>query len=249
MELEIIYLSPHDLTPYENNARKHAPEDVGAIKKSIERFGFDDPIGIWGDKNIIVEGHGRQIAAIEMGLDKVPCIRLDHLTEAQRRAYALAHNKTAELSDWGEKLEEELAAAAIDGFDMSEFGFDSELEADLDEQNPYSSNVKIPQYDVTGAKPQLQELFDTQKVNELITEIEASGVTEDEKEFLRYAAYRHAAFNFRNIAEYYANATPEMQSLMEKSALVIIDLDDAIANGYAKLQAEIEDMAEEQEGA
>ena len=249
MELEIIYLSPHDLTPYENNARKHAPADIGAIKKSIERFGFDDPIGIWGDKNIIVEGHGRQIAALEMGLEKVPCIRLDHLTEAQRRAYALAHNKTAELSDCGEKLDEELAAAAIDGFNMSEFGFNEELEQELeDRENPYSTNVKVPQYDVQGEKPMLQECYTVEKPEQLLAEIESADITKEEKEFLRYAAYRHTVFNFRNIAEYYAQATPEMQSLMEKSALVIIDLDDAIANGYAKLSADIIEMSEEQDG-
>ena len=126
MELQIVYLRPEELRPYENNARKHAPEDVEAIKASIRELGgFNDPIGIWGPDNIIVEGHGRLIAAKEMGLERVPCIRLDHLTDEQRRAYALAHNKTAELSEWdfAGKLEEELAAMEIAGFDMAAFGF------------------------------------------------------------------------------------------------------------------------------
>ena len=124
-DLEIVYLPPGELTPYENNARKHAPHDVDAIIASIEKFGFSDPIGIWSDKNIIVEGHGRQIAALQMGLSEVPCIRLDHMTDEQRRAYALAHNKTAELSAWDfGKLEEELAHLQIDGIDMSAFDFD-----------------------------------------------------------------------------------------------------------------------------
>ena len=86
-ELQIVYLRPDELKPYENNARKHAPEDVEAIKASIRELGgFNDPIGIWGPDNIIVEGHGRLIAAKEMGLERVPCIRLDHLTDEQRRA-------------------------------------------------------------------------------------------------------------------------------------------------------------------
>lgn len=123
-ELKIVYLPPGELTPYEKNARKHAPHDIDAIIASIEMAGFNDPIGIYGDKNIIVEGHGRQIAALQMGLSKVPCIRLDHMTDEQRRACALAHNKTAELSEWDfGKLEEELAQLQIDGIDMSEFGF------------------------------------------------------------------------------------------------------------------------------
>lgn len=125
MELQIVYMRPDELRPYEKNARKHAPEDVEAIKASIRELGgFNDPIGIWGPDNIIVEGHGRLIAAKELGLERVPCIRLDHLTDEQRRAYALAHNKTAELSGWDfTELEAELAELEMD-FDMSEFGFD-----------------------------------------------------------------------------------------------------------------------------
>jgi len=125
MKLEIVYLDPHELTPYENNTRKHSPEDIEQIKASIQADGFNDPIGVWGDNNLIVEGHGRQIAALEMGLDKVPCIRLDHMTETQRRDYAIRHNRTAELSGWDfAKLEEEIAALEIEGVDLSGLKFD-----------------------------------------------------------------------------------------------------------------------------
>ena len=127
MELEIVYLSPHELTPYEGNSRKHAPKDIEQIKESILKDGFNDPIGIWGKQNIIVEGHGRQLAAIELGLEKVPCIRLDHLTDTQRRDYAIRHNRTAELSEWDfSKLEEEIARLEIEGVDLS--GLEFELE-------------------------------------------------------------------------------------------------------------------------
>lgn len=124
MELKIEYLSPQDLTPYENNTRKHAPDDIEQIKESILQDGFNDPIGIWGDNNIIVEGHGRQIAALEIGLDKVPCIRLDHMTDDQRRDYAIRHNRTAELSAWDfTTLEKEIAALEIEGRDFSGLKF------------------------------------------------------------------------------------------------------------------------------
>lgn len=123
-ELKIVYLPPGELTPYEHNARKHAPDDVEAIKKSIIEDGFNDPIGIWGNDNVIVDGHGRQIAAMEMGLEKVPCIRLDHLTDKQRKEYAIRHNRTAELSAWDfSKLQEELAALAIEGQKLEELDF------------------------------------------------------------------------------------------------------------------------------
>ena len=123
-ELKIEYLSPEVLTPYDKNTRKHTPNDIDGIKKSILADGFNDPIGIWGENNLIVEGHGRQIAALELHLEKVPCIRLDHMTETQRKEYAIRHNRSAEMSAWDfSTLEEELAALEIEGVDMGDLNF------------------------------------------------------------------------------------------------------------------------------
>ena len=124
-DLQIVYLSPYELTPYTNNTRRHNQEDIDGIKKSIQDVGFRDPIGIWGEKNLIVEGHGRQIAAIQLDMDKVPCIRLDDMTEEQRREYAIRHNRSAEMSEWDMgKLEIELGALEDIGIDMSDLKFD-----------------------------------------------------------------------------------------------------------------------------
>lgn len=123
-ELKVEYIAPEELTPYENNTRKHAPDDVEQIKESILQNGFNDPIGIWGEKNLIVEGHGRQIAALELHLEKVPVIRLDHMTDDQRRDYAIRHNRTAELSEWdNETLMEEIARLEIEGHDFAGLKF------------------------------------------------------------------------------------------------------------------------------
>lgn len=146
MELKIEYLPLDALTPYERNARKHAAADVETIKNSIKEFEMCDPIGIWGDKNIIVEGHGRLMALQQLGHTQAPCIRLDHLTDEQRRAYALAHNKTAEMSEWDfEKVEEEIAALEID---MEQFGFNINVEeyidvSELDKENEKTGGVQI----------------------------------------------------------------------------------------------------------
>ena len=127
--LQIEYLPIAQLKTYENNARKHEKADLQAIENSIVEFGMCDPIGIWSDNNIIVEGHGRLYVLQKLKHETAPCIRLDHLTDEQRRAYALAHNKTAELSEWDfDKLEAELAA--ISNIDMQQLGFD-EFEADI----------------------------------------------------------------------------------------------------------------------
>ena len=124
MELRIEYLPVGALKPYERNTRKHGKIDVGKIAESIKKYGFDDPIGIWGEDNLIVEGHGRLMAAQELGMTEVPCIRLDHLSETERREYAIVHNKSAELSSWDfETLELELPE-----LDLSAFDFDWDFE-------------------------------------------------------------------------------------------------------------------------
>jgi len=133
-ELKIVYLHPDELRPYDRNTRHHSPADVEQIRDSILADGFNDPIGIWGEQNIVVEGHGRLIAAKELHLDRVPCIRLDHMTDAQRREYAIRHNRTQEFSSWDfEKLEQEIAALAIAGTDLSGLKFAIQTLAD---ENP-----------------------------------------------------------------------------------------------------------------
>ena len=135
-ELRIEYLNVDNLTPYEKNARKHSEKDVDAIVASIREFGFNDPIGIWGERNLIVEGHGRLLAAQKLGIMEVPCIRLDELSDEQRRAYALVHNKTAELSSWDIQLLDNELEGLFD-FDAEAYGFQRlELEEFFEDESP-----------------------------------------------------------------------------------------------------------------
>lgn len=109
----------------------------------------------------------------------------------------------------------------------------------------YTKKVERPQYLPSAKSPLLAELSNNTKYCKLIRDINKSNVTDEEKAFLRLAASRHLVFNYSKIADYYAHASAEMQALMEKSALVIIDVDDAIANGYVKLSAQIDKILEE----
>lgn len=128
MELKIEYLPIKALKPYEKNTRKHQKKDVDNIAKSIEKYGMCDAIGIWGEQNIIVEGHGRMLACKQLGMTEVPCVRLDHLSDEQRREYAIAHNATAELSEWDlDILPDELAELDLSDFDF-DFGIEDEEE-------------------------------------------------------------------------------------------------------------------------
>lgn len=123
-DLKIVMIPVGNLTPYANNARKHTQKDVDQIKASILADGFNDPIGVWGEKNVIVEGHGRWLACKELGYEKVPCIRLDHLTDEQRKEYAIRHNRSAEFSTWDfQILAEEIAQLEMEGVDLSGLEF------------------------------------------------------------------------------------------------------------------------------
>ena len=243
--LKIEYVDIDSIKPYENNAKEHPAEQIEQIKKSIKEFGNNDPIAVWN--NEIVEGHGRYEALKQLGEKEIPIIRLDNLTDEQRKAYTLVHNKLTMNSDFDIELLS-LELSDIDTIDMSEYGFDLGLydDEEVEEENPYTTKINIPQYEIKGEEPSIDELIDKDKTQELIKEIENSNVSEEQKDFLIKSAQRHLGFNYSKIAEYYAHQDKEMQELMEKSALVIIDYEDAIKNGYAELIKGIEDNIEDE---
>lgn len=125
--MNIINLSVSDLIPYENNPR-HNESAVDAVSESIRQFGFLVPIVI--DKNnVIAAGHTRLMAAQKLGMDEVPCVMAEELTDEQIRAFRLADNKTGELATWDfEKLDLELQE--LTSFDMEGFGFDLDEKAE-----------------------------------------------------------------------------------------------------------------------
>ena len=150
-----------------------------------------------------------------------------------------------------ELVESELRELDKLGFDTLITGFDFDFSIDtdeFDEDDTYTKVVNIPQYEPTGEDVTLSDCLNTEKYDELIDHINKSSLPESEKQFLRFAAARHLQFTYKNIAEYYAQAGPEMQELMEQSALVIIDVEDAIANGYAKLKSYLDEIEERDYG-
>ena len=132
MKLKVEYIPIEDIKPYENNAKIHTEEQIEQIKKSIEEFGMNDPIGIWGKDNIIIEGHGRLMALKELGWTEAPVIRLDDLTDDQRKAYTLIHNQTTMNTGFDiDILNEELQSIDLD---MSDFGFDEFIVDNIEEE-------------------------------------------------------------------------------------------------------------------
>lgn len=127
-KLKIEYVPITELRTYPNNAKIHTEEQIEQIKASIQEFGFNDPVAVWNGE--LVEGHGRLIAAQELGFEELPVIRLDGLTDEQRRAYALVHNKLTMNTGFSfELLEMELESIDMD---MEVFGFDVDTSEYID---------------------------------------------------------------------------------------------------------------------
>jgi DNA modification methylase len=131
--MTIEHLATSSLVPYARNAKRHEPAQISKLCGSIREFGFNNPVLIDNDNGIIA-GHGRVLAAQSLGLETVPCIRLGHLTDTQRRAYILADNRLAEIGGgWDEEmLKLELADLAALDVDVTEIGFGAEDLADLE---------------------------------------------------------------------------------------------------------------------
>ncbi len=118
---------------------------------------------------------------------------------------------------------------------MKQINIFGEEELGLPEEGKYTAKIEAPIYEPKNTKPHVLELYDRTKTARLITEIEQADIPEEEKAFLINAAGRHTVFHYERIADYYAHATPATQRMMERSALVIIDFDKAIQNGYVRL--------------
>lgn len=249
--MEILNLKIQDLVPYLNNARTHSDYQISQIASSIQEFGWTNPILIDGDNGIIA-GHGRIKAAQKLNMTEVPAIQLKGLTDPQKRAYILADNRLALNADWDNNLlSVELGLLHEDGFDLELTGFtEDEIEGFLfipKEQaeglsDEYSKKITLPTYEPKGEKPDISTLTNSQKTMQLVSEITASTLTDEEKAFLIRAAGRHIVFDYHQIAEYYCHASPEMQDLMEKSALVLIDFNKAVSGGFIQMSKKLQDI-------
>ena len=245
MKLQIKYLKMGDIKPYKANSRTHSDTQVEQIAASISEFGFTNPILI--HKGTIVAGHGRIEASKLLELSEIPTIELSGLTKKQVKALVIADNQLALNAGWDiDLLRTELEELRLAEFDIDLLGFEddmlsmlSEGSEDGEDDEPYSRTIETPDYIPQDKKPSLSDLTDTTKTNALIQEINNSALSDDEKAFLRLAAERHTVFDFKKIADYFAHSEIDTQHLMERSALVIIDLDKAIANGFVKMTKSI----------
>lgn len=126
-KLKIEYVSIDSIMPYAKNAKLHPQQQIEQIKRSIKDYGMNDPIGVWHDE--IVEGHGRLMACKELGITEVPIIRLEHMSDEQRKQYMLVHNQTTMNSDFDLDILSEELDSLLD-FDAEFYDFDIDLDVD-----------------------------------------------------------------------------------------------------------------------
>lgn len=259
--------------------------DIERIKASLTRFGQRYPSVVRGD--VLLAGNNRKQAMLELGWTHVVVVDADDLSEDEARAFALADNRTSDVASYDhdelaamiDSIDAELRESAgyfeDDLADLSSLL--DRLGHDFDPMNGmapndigglergglsenYSRKIESPIYEPTGPKPTVDALWNSDKTIELQTEILANeSLTSDERVFLLAAAERHTVFKFDQIAEYYAHSGENVRRFMERSALVIIDLDSAIENGFVQISRaiaaqfdadqEIEHSAQEQEAS
>ena len=183
---------------------------------------------------------------------------LSDLQGSEMTAYAIADNRTAELAEW----DDEILAAVLETLDhedlLTSTGFTDDELKDLLGSDPgavdgtedtYTSKIVLPIYEPKGDCPKVNDLFDTTKRDKLVNEIQKAKLPEDVKRFLIAASERHVVFHFGRIAEFYCHQEPEIQNLMERNALIIIDFDKAVENGFVHMSDKLGALAQFEEYA
>lgn len=263
-EQKLIEGKIDQLIPDDKNMNKHNQYGMSLLEKSISELGLGRSIVV--DKNNrIIGGNGVVETAANLGMEDVIIIPSDgtklvvvrrddvDLDSEAGRKLALADNAVANVNlEWDTEVLQEVTGkwgiAPEDwGIDMPDFSEEGSGGGGT-EEDPYSHKIKAPTYEPKNEKPIIADLCNEARADELVKEIMASDVSPEEKRFLTIAAKRHQVFDYSKIADYYAHSGKEMQDLMEKSALVIIDFNKAIENGYVKLTHQIADQYEEEGG-
>ena len=237
------------------NYRKHDKKNKSLIKKSLEKFGAGRSIVVDAEGEII-GGNGVYEQAQKLGLktkivetdgsELVVVKRTDLKTDDEKRkALAVMDNSTSDTSEF----DLELLTTDFTVDELEDFGIELPEEEEEEDINKYSIKITPPIYSPKKKnKPKLSECIDLEKYKQLKNEIESNkNISEEERTLLLLASTRHICFNYENIAEYYCHCSDDTKSLMEKNALVIVDINKAIEYGFVKYTKEIINIIEENE--
>jgi hypothetical protein len=225
------------------NHRRHPQKQRDVVSASIQELGFIKSVIVNQLTGHIVDGHERVMQALGVGEETLVDVEYVELSPEDEKKALLVLDASSELA--------EIDASALDQL-VAECSFGEGVLSDLSKQmladcgkwqeddEQYTRKIVPPTYSVTGQKPSVAELQSLDKYNELVSRIEASkGLSKELKKFLIMASTRHVVFDYEKIAEFYAHSSKEEQALIEDSALVLIDMDNAIAKGYCQLSMDL----------
>lgn len=233
-----------ELKPNPKNWRTHPKIQKDALKGILAEVGIADACiarELDDGSLMLIDGHLR---AETVSDTEVPVLILDVDEKEADKLLATLDPLAAMAETDEEKLSELLEASELQNENLRDLVEETAgtVFEDETQDKTYTDKTIVPDYEVTGPKPELSECFNNSKTIELLAKIDNCDLPDDEKYFLRAAAYRHTQFHFQRIAEYFAHSDADIQGLMQDSALVIVDLDKAIANGWTHLQAELNDV-------
>lgn len=232
------------------------------LKKAIIQDGFSAPVFVWKNpegKFKILDGHQRVRTVTQMltegyTVDKLPVDYIEAVDEQHamrkltRFIAQFGRVRDESLAEWLHRANMELddiVALPIPNLDMPAFVesyYGDQIDSGEPVEDPYTKKIEAPIYEIKGDNPPVADLLDGSKAVSLLKEIESLEMPSDVRSFLVAAAYRHNVFNYEKIAEFYAHASQEIKNLMEQSALVIIDFDKAIENGFVNMSTVISEM-------
>jgi len=224
-----------------NNPRVIKDHKFEKLKKSITEFPKMMELRpmVINEDNIVLGGNMRLKALKDLGYKEVPeewVKRASDLTEDETRRFIIADNVGFGEHDW------EMLANEWDNEELQDWGLDIPNINLQDEE--YTTKIESPIYETKLVKPLETNLYNLDRYNKLIEDIDKTDITQEEKKFLYLAAGRHIEFSYSKIADYYAHSNEVIQSLMEDSALVIIDYKKAIDKGFVKLYETLETLAD-----
>lgn len=251
------------LVPWDRNPVIHTAAEIEELRALVASSVWTDPLVARRSDRRIIAGHRRRLAALEAlrldpswtlpdapGVGLVP-VRFVEVDDATAARLTIADNAMTKQSAWDDSV---LVEMLREMDDPAGLGFDDEALAAMlaSSDDPglsevYTRKISPPVYEpCSTCPPPVSSLCDTRKSEDLLAEIRQACLPTEIQTFLEAAAARHVRFNFRAIAEFYAHADASTQRLMERSALVVIDFGDAIANGFVRMTKHLGEIADDE---
>lgn len=238
-------VAPDQLLANPRNWRTHPRAQQDALKGALDQVGWVQQVLVNQRTGHLVDGHMRVQLALRHGAPTVPVTYLDLSEEEEGLVLASLDPISAMAGRDDEQLRQLLAEISFDSQELeAAITAATGLPDEKEDEERYTDVVQPPHYEPTGERHAISDLYDQTRAQELRRQISAADLPDDVRAFLYAATGRHVVYHYQRIADWYAQTTPEIQRLMEASALVILDPDDAMARGYAKLKATLMELEE-----